>query len=93
MKPEHGQIYKMATVTFTIPNGILSRVLDGVAYANGYQDVIDGQPNSESKADFAKRMIRLYVKQCVISYESANAGKQAAEIARIAAESEIQINE
>lgn len=83
----------MAQVTFTIPNEIVTRVLDGVAYANGYQDEIDGQPNPESKADFAKRMICVYVKQCVVTYESGQSAQDAGEAARLAAESEIQINE
>lgn len=83
----------MAEVTFVIPNGILDRVLDGVAYANNYQDTIGGEPNPESKPEFARRMIRNYIKDCVIAYEAAQAGDSAASAARVAAESEIAIDE
>lgn len=83
----------MAQVTFTIPNEIVTRVLDGIAYANGYQDEIDGQPNPESKPDFARRMIRTYMKQCVVSYEARVAGEAAADAARQAAEGEIEISD
>lgn len=61
----------MATLTFSYNTGSvpLSRIVDGVAAAHNYQPLIDGQPNPESKADFARRMVAEQVKRWVRGQE------------------------
>lgn len=89
----------MADITFVIPDNVLSRVIDGVAYANGYEDTIDSGnqlqpelvPNPESKVDFARRMIREYIKHCVQTHEVKKAAEEAQEIAFAAVENEVTI--
>jgi hypothetical protein len=83
-------------IKLSIPDNIAQRVIDGIAGAHGYQDVIIGiddseTPNPETKAQFAKRVIIADIKNAVKSYEAI----QAAETARITAiesvENEIEI--
>ena len=64
----------MATVTLTIPNDQVQRVLDAMAGVYGYQSTIpdeDGDPiaNPESLPVFAKRMIALKIKNQVKDWE------------------------
>lgn len=76
----------MATISITIPNSILTRVVDGVCGANNYQALITVSgiqtPNPETKQQFATRMLREYAKNCVISYE-ANVAAEAIRITTI----------
>lgn len=72
-------------VKFTIPTAHTTRIIDGVCYEHHYQaEVPDPDnpekviPNPETKAQFAKKMIVQWVKNCVKSYE----GVQAAHAAR-----------
>jgi len=56
----------MAQVSFTIPDAILSRVLDGIALSRNY----DASKNEgETKAQFAKRMVKEQVKAWVVAGE------------------------
>lgn len=76
----------MAQMSFTIPDSILARVINGVAYQNGYQDQVPDAngnlvANPYSKTQFAKDCLKAYVKNCVVSWEA----NQAAETARVAA--------
>ncbi len=80
----------MATISFTIPDAILPRVLDAMAYGRGYTDTItqvddEGNvttiPNPITKAQFAKNELKNWVKANVVAYESS----VAAESARLAA--------
>lgn len=66
----------MATLSFSFDTGSvpLSRIADAFAVTYGYKPEIDGQPNPESKADFARRMIRRHIIDIVRSGE-----RQAAE--------------
>ena len=82
----------MADLKITVPSAILTRVLNGFCGQHGYQTTINGQANPESKADFATRKIREFVKDSVKAYEAT----QAAEAERLsklaAAETEIVIS-
>lgn len=79
----------MAQWTFTVPDNLATRVVNAIARIKNYQPTIDGQPNPETKAQFAKRMVREQVKRWVVDGEG-HAGDQTA---REAAESEISISE
>ena len=79
----------MASYTITIPDNIVSRVIDGIAYQHKYQDEIDDPstpgeviPNPESKVAFAKRMNKRWIRENVKAWETnlakATAGEQAA---------------
>lgn len=71
----------MATITFTIPNAILPRVVAGICGKYGYQDMVDDPsdegvaviPNPETKAEFCKRMIRQNIKRDVLQWEAEQA--------------------
>jgi hypothetical protein len=69
----------MATISFTIPDAIVNRVLDGIAYYHGYQDTIfDGTkliPNPETKLAFARRMIKKSWLDWATNYEANVAAK------------------
>ena len=85
----------MATIEFsyTVTQENLIRVINGVAYQNDYQDFIETEgeemiPNPETKAQFAKRMIKVYIINCVKAWEA----NQAAEIARLAAIEDVDEN-
>lgn len=49
----------MAQVTFVFDTGSVTAndLNDTLALAYGYQDIINGQPNPETKAQFNKRMV------------------------------------
>ena len=80
----------MATVTFTIPDAIVSRVNNGIANYHGYQETLpDNTPNPESKAQFAKRKLKETLKAWVVASES-NAGFLAAQTT---ANSEVDIQD
>lgn len=53
----------MATLTLTYDTGnvTLATIMNAFAEEYGYQDTINGQPNPESKADFARRIVRQYI--------------------------------
>ncbi len=79
----------------TIPDQLVSRVIDGMAGQNGYQAFLDeGQtePNPESKSQFAKRMVREYIKNNVIAWEANQAVDEARDLAVEAAENEIELS-
>lgn len=71
----------MATITLTIPDGIIQRVIDGVCLANNYQDTINGVPNTETKAQFAKRMLKEQTIRWIKQAEVIAASNAAAETA------------
>lgn len=76
----------MATITLTIPDAVVARVLDAVAAGYGYSAATHG-----TKAQFARQYLRDHLKQIVISYEAGLAATQAAQEQRAATESEINI--
>lgn len=86
----------MAQISITIPDAILNRAINGVASHHGYQNQIEdpadpGQmiPNPETKAQFAKRMIRFVVKSWIVQAEAVGEAKTA----RDTAEAEIDIQD
>lgn len=63
----------MATISITIPDAVLPRVVEALCTANGYD------PSSGlTKNQFAKQSIARYVKQTVIDYETNAAANTAA---------------
>ena len=65
-------------ITFTIPQVQAQRAIDGVAYNNGYRDTVPDQdgamiPNPQSKAAFAKEVIRQFIIDNVRAYETRTA--------------------
>ena len=68
----------MATMTINIPDAVANRVTNGVCARYGYQAVFeDGTPNPETKAQFAKRMVILFIKRAVREAEMEAAAKAA----------------
>jgi len=85
----------MATITFTIPDNLMPRVINGICGKYGYQETIDdpenpGQviDNPETKANFCKRIIRQGIKRDVLQWEA----EQAYNASHAAGESEITIS-
>ncbi len=69
-----------ADVTVTIPDPEVTRVLNAIASVNGYTGV-NPQGGAESKAQFAKRMLRTWI----IAQVRAAEGNAAADSARTTA--------
>jgi hypothetical protein len=57
----------MAEIKFTIPNNQIQIITDAFSTEFGYQEIIDGQPNPQSKGDFTKERIKDYIKSIVKS--------------------------
>jgi len=79
----------MASYTVTIPDNILGRVIDGIAYQHKYQDMIRDPndpdlmiPNPESKVVFVKRMNKEWIQINVKAWEANLAGDAASEAAQ-----------
>jgi hypothetical protein len=90
----------MATLSITIPDAIAARVLDAVAYGNGYSDMIPDPmgsgnpiPNPITKTQFAKNVLKDWIKANVVSYESVQAADTARQAAIDAANSQIVIGD
>ena len=80
----------MATISITIPDEALERVIDGIAGQYGYEATFPDPensrkriPNPETKAKFCKRMAAKWAKEAVKSWEQ----RTAADAARIFSES------
>lgn len=62
-----------ASFTLTVPNNVVGDVVQAFCTLYGYQETITDEgveiPNPESKANFAKRMIRTYVKEVYKAYK------------------------
>lgn len=73
----------MGSITLSWDAQYDQRIVDGIAYQHGYQDEIEDPetgeaiPNPETKAQFAKRMARQWVKECIIAWEATQAAEQA----------------
>jgi hypothetical protein len=88
----------MATLSITVPDAIVQRVLNGAAYYNGYQDQVqDGNgnlvPNPMTKVQFVKNIIKTYIKNCVTAYEATHAAEVARQAATDSAQADIQIGD
>lgn len=66
----------MATISFTIPDDKLQRIIDGYSKAHNYQEKVIlevdgvGVPNPESRAAFVKRLVAEHIKRTVLGYEA-----------------------
>jgi hypothetical protein len=67
----------MAQIQITIPDAVLPRVVDAFAATYGYQPTIDGAPNPETKAAFAKRQVIAFIKRTVADREAGAAADAA----------------
>lgn len=80
----------MTTITITIPNNITTRVIDGFCKRYNYSPTLEnGEPNPETKAQFAQRKLREYIKQAVREAEIQDATNTAATNAGTSADNEI----
>ena len=80
----------MAQITITIPDTILTRVLNGFAKRYNYSPVLDdGSSNPETKTQFAKRKVIEFIKQAVKDAEIQDASNTAATTAAASAETDI----
>lgn len=69
----------MANISITIPDAALSRVVDSICIKHSYQAILmDGSVNTETKGQFAKRMIAQTVKNWMRETE----GNTASDISR-----------
>ena len=67
----------MAQLILTIPDALVSRVMERFCGLHQYQEIIDGVPNPETKAEFMKRTLLRIIKREVLDYESREAHKTA----------------
>lgn len=70
----------------------MPRVLDAFAAVYGYQPTIDGTPNPETKAEFAKRQLIAHVRSLVATHESNTAAETARANALAQAESDLGLS-
>jgi len=83
----------MAIITITIPDPIANRVLNGFAKRYNYSPTLEnGDPNPETKAQFAKRKVIEFIKQAVREAEIQEAANAAATAAGQTADTDIQLS-
>jgi hypothetical protein len=72
----------MATLQLTYDTGAvpIARIVDAFATHFGYSDTIDGQPNPESKAVFARRVLGEHIAK-IVREEEVRAAMKVAEAA------------
>lgn len=70
----------MATLLFSFETGSVTtaRIVNAICLQNDYQSIINGQPNPETKAQFARRMVKEFIIYAVTVQETL-AARQAAE--------------
>jgi hypothetical protein len=77
----------MADITITLtPAAALTRAVDAICALYGYQTLINGNPNPETRNNFAKRIVAEWVKAQVVQYESGVAMESARVTAKASAE-------
>ncbi len=82
----------MTTITINIPDNITNRVINGFAKRYNYSATLEGgEPNPETKAQFAKRKVIEFIKQAVREAEIHEASNAAATTAGNSADTEIII--
>lgn len=69
----------MPTITFTATAQNLNRLVTATCATRGYQPTIDGQPNPQTPAQFAKEWWWNEMKQEVRGYEAREAERTARE--------------
>lgn len=61
----------MATMTMTIPDAMLPRVVAAFAATHGYRATLpNGDPNPQTPAQFARAQVANFIKHTVTNYES-----------------------
>lgn len=63
----------MATISLTIPDASLTRIIDGICAVYNYNQFIEGMQSPPTKAQFAKAQIIAFVKATVKNSEVAAA--------------------
>lgn len=87
----------MATITFTIPDAVLPRIIAAVTTVYKYEstliDDVTGEPypNPETKAAFTKRMVIEFLKNIVKQHEVVQAAVIASAAAEDAVNTEVTI--
>jgi hypothetical protein len=76
----------MATITITVPDAVVNRVLDAFAGTYQYNAATDG-----TKAAFAKKQLGLIAKRTTREWEASQASNSAYNAAFVAAETDIVI--
>ncbi len=56
-------------LTIVIPDDKIQLVVEAICSTQGYQVIYGGEPNPETRAQFAKRMIIEYIKSMVRLHE------------------------
>ena len=64
----------MAQIVLTVPDAMLSRVVTALSERGGYRATLsDGTANPQTRAQFAKQQIALFVRESVKLYEAEQA--------------------
>lgn len=74
----------MASISVTVPDAIVTRVLDAICDTYDYRGPIDG-----TKAQFAKKQVAEHIRRLVTSYEARQASEAAAQAAADAAAADL----
>jgi hypothetical protein len=83
----------MATLTINIPDAIAARVVNGVCKRYHYSTTLeDGTPNPETKQQFFKRMVIVFLKRAVREAEVETTSQEAAEAAAASVETDITLS-
>lgn len=82
----------MATISFTIPDAVMPRVIDALCGAYGYRDLLPGGvPNPLSRPQYAREQVRLFIQAAVRAWEAQQASDAAASAARDKAIAEVTV--
>lgn len=68
----------MPTISLTLSTAAANELTD--AFGENYPDTINGQPNPETKAQFAKRQLVALIKQQVMSFRRTQAAAAASAV-------------
>jgi len=80
----------MAQITINIPDAIATRVINGFAKRYNHSSTLEnGDPNPETKAQFAKRKLIEFIKQAVRDAEIQDATNTAATTAGTSVDTDI----
>ncbi len=93
----------MAVISITIPDTLVTRVVNGVAYQNGWTAQVPDPnwegpgpaplvPNPVTRAQYARQVIKEWVKANVVAYEAVIAAESARAAARDQALNDITLD-
>jgi hypothetical protein len=84
----------MASITLTIPDALVTRVLNGFCGLHGYQATIPNPvnpeemiPNPDTKAEFMRKKLLAIIKRAVLEYE----GNEAQRASLAAGDTSVQL--